>query len=59
MRIEVTLKGYYDLSDDPTERIKLYGTADIQECLAIDRDNDPDLLLGICEDVTLTSFKVV
>jgi hypothetical protein len=39
MLIEVTLVGRYKLPDDLKERKAMYGTADPEACLQVDRDN--------------------
>ena len=58
MKFEVIITGQYEVSDDPDERLRTYGTEDPGECAEIDEQNPAEELLDLCPYIEW-SVKVV
>jgi hypothetical protein len=49
MQLKATIVFYYDLPDDPEERMQAYGVSDPEACANVDAENDPEDLIGLAK----------
>lgn len=54
MKVYGTITFSYDISDDPAERERTYGTRDPEACAVVDQGNDPFELLATVAHADLT-----